>query len=218
MSSKLNIETRENISSEIKRLQERCLDVCNIIENSPLDATLTPNNIGEKALSYVEGLRVEVENSQTQIPTDENLIVSQFLAELKEKTKQVEELTEFTRASILDVQNEIKRLTDLTNTAKEALSRPKIVQKDVRPEHLQKAKETFQLLKTELHGLIKSLFPDKSDAVIDVLGNLMQENLNEESSGYIQITPDNFRIMEILKDLKIVTPNPYNPMEVKIAY
>lgn len=109
MSSKLNVETKENISSEIKRLQQKCLDVCEIIENTPFDASLTPDNVGEKALNYVEGLRVEIENSQTQIPTDENLIVSQLLADMKVKTEQVEELIAFTRGSILDVENEIQR-------------------------------------------------------------------------------------------------------------
>ncbi|XP_045452933.1 uncharacterized protein LOC123662088 [Melitaea cinxia] len=218
MSSKLNVETKENISSEIKRLQQRCLDVCEIIENTPFDASLTPDNVGEKALNYVEGLRVEIENSQTQIPTDENLIVSQLLADMKVKTEQVEELIAFTRGSILDVENEIQRLTDLTNTAKEALSRPRIVQKEVTQEHLQKAKETFHELKTELHGLIQSLFPNDSDAIFDVMGHLMQEKLNEESNGYIQITQENYRIIELLKDMNIVTTNPYNNMEVKIAY
>lgn len=64
----------------------------------------------------------------------------------------------------------LNRLTDLTNTATEALSRPRIVQKEVTQEHLQKAKETFHELKTELHGLIQSLFPNDSDAIFDVMG------------------------------------------------
>ncbi|XP_046971401.1 uncharacterized protein LOC124538397 [Vanessa cardui] len=218
MSSKLNAETKENLSCEIKRLQERCLDICNIIENSPFDAAISVNNVGEKALSYVEGLRAEIQNSTTHIPIDENLIVTQFLAELKEKTEQVKEFTAFTRGTILDIDNEIRRLNDLTNTAKEALSRPRIIQREVRPEHLQKAKETFHILKTELHGLIQSLFPNASDAIVEVMGQLMQEKLNEESSGYVQITQENYRIIELLKDMNIVTTNPYNNMEVKIAY
>ncbi|XP_026491018.1 uncharacterized protein LOC113397079 [Vanessa tameamea] len=218
MSSKLNAETKENLSCEIKRLQERCLDICNIIENSPFDATISVNNVGERALSYVEGLRAEIQNSTTHIPIDENLIVTQFLAEIKEKTEQVKEFTAFTRGTILDIDNEIQRLNDLTNTAKEALSRPRIVQCEVRPEHLQKAKETFHILKTELHGLIQSLFPNASDSIVEVMGQLMQEKLNEESSGYVQITQENYRIIELLKDMNIVTSNPYNNMEVKIAY
>lgn len=109
MSSKLNVETKENISSELKRLQQRCLDVCGIIENTPFDAPLTPDNVGENTLNYVEGLRVEIENSQTQITTDVNLVVSQLLADTKVMTEQVEELVAFTRGSILDVENEIQR-------------------------------------------------------------------------------------------------------------
>lgn len=62
------------------------------------------------------------------------------------------------------------RLTNLTKTADEALSRPRIVQKEVQPEHLQKAKETFHMLKTELHGLIQSLFPTWCESIMDVMG------------------------------------------------
>ncbi|XP_050354366.1 uncharacterized protein LOC126776117 [Nymphalis io] len=218
MSSTLNTETKENLSSEIKRLQERCLDICNIIENSPFDASISVNNVGEKALSYVEGLRAEIQNSTTHIPTDENLIVTQYLAEIKKKTEQVEEFTAFTKGSIHDIEIEIKRLNDLTSTAKEALSRPRIVQREVRPEHLQKAKETFHILKTELHALIESLFPNESDSVVEVMGQLMQEKLNEESNGYVLINQENFKIIKFLVDMNIVTANPYNAMEVKIAY
>lgn len=109
MSSNINIETKECLSEEIKRLQLRCLDTCNIIENSPLDAAITPNNIGVKALSYVEGVRTEIQNSNTPIPTDENLIITEFLAEMKDKTEQVEELAAFTRGTIYDVDKEIQR-------------------------------------------------------------------------------------------------------------
>lgn len=113
MSSKINTETKECLSEEIKRLQLRCLDTCNIIENSPLDAAITPNNIGSKALFYVEGLRTEIQNSNTPIPTDENLIVTEFLAEMKIKTEQVEELSAFTRGSICDVVEERQRYFSL---------------------------------------------------------------------------------------------------------
>lgn len=113
MSSKINTETKEYLSEEIKRVQLRCLDTCNIIENSPLDAAITPNNIGSKALFYVEGLRTEIQNSNTPIPTDENLIVTEFLAEMKIKTEQVEELSAFTRGSICDVVEERQRYFSL---------------------------------------------------------------------------------------------------------
>ncbi|CAH0728158.1 unnamed protein product, partial [Brenthis ino] len=206
------------LSEEIKRLKLRCLDACNIIENSPLDANITPNNIGDKALCYVEGLRTEIQNSITIIPTDENLIISQFLAEIKDKTEQVEELAAFTRGSICDVDKEIQRLNNLTKTAQEALSRPRIVQKEIHPEHLQKAKETFHVLKNELHGLIQSLFPNSSDHIMDVMGQLMQEKLNEESNGYIQITREDYQIVKLLQDMNIIIANPYNNMEVKIAH
>lgn len=50
------------------------------------------------------------------------------------------------------------------------------------------------------------------------LQKLMAEQLNEVSDGYIPITSENYHIVELLKDMKIVTNNPYNNMEVKLAY
>lgn len=50
-----------------------------------------------------------------------------------------------------------------------------------------------------------------------VLQKLMAEQLNEASDGYIPITPDTYQIIELLKDMKIVSTNPYNNLEVKLA-
>lgn len=218
MSSNINTETKECLSEEIKRLQLRCLDTCNIIENSPLDDDITPNNIGSKALLYVEALYTEIQNANTPITTDENLIVTEFLAELKIKTEQVEEFSAFTRGCVYDVDEERQRLANFIKTTEEALLRPRIVQKEIQPQHLQKAKESFHMLKTELHGLIQSLFPTCCDSIMGVMGQLMQEKLSEGSSGYIPITQENYTYIELLKDMNIVMTNPYNKMEVKIAY
>lgn len=46
----------------------------------------------------------------------------------------------------------------------------------------------------------------------------MAEHLNEASNGYIPVTSETYHIIEILKDMKIVTVNPYDHMEVKLAY
>lgn len=46
----------------------------------------------------------------------------------------------------------------------------------------------------------------------------MAERLNPASSGYIQITAENYQIAELLKDTNIISTNPYNKMEVKLAY
>ncbi|XP_038206692.1 uncharacterized protein LOC119828569 [Zerene cesonia] len=217
MANKLNTDTKDSLSKEMKRIQQRCIDTRNIIENT-LDISLHQDNVANSALSYVEGLRNEIVNSNTVISTDDNLITSQFLAEMKIKTEQVDELIAFTKGNIFDTDREIERLQSITKTAKEALSRPRVVHRDVRPEHLQKAKETFQILKNELQGLIQSLFPQLSDDIVDVMGQLMQEKLNEESNGYIEITNENYRIVELLSDMNIVTANPYNNMEVKLAF
>nr|XP_053613689.1 uncharacterized protein LOC128677104 [Plodia interpunctella] len=214
-----NTETQDTIKREIKALQARCVDTYNVIDNSPSDIPhITPDNANEKALCYVEGLKSDIENSNTPIITDHNLLTSQFLKEIKDKSIQVEELTAYTRGSIRDIENEINRLNTLIQTAKEAKSRPTVKRQEVRPEHMQKAKERFQMMKTELHGLLSSLFPNNSDIIRDVLGALMMERLNENSNGYIPITTDNYKVMELLKDLNIVTANPYNNMEIKLAY
>ncbi|XP_072930206.1 uncharacterized protein [Epargyreus clarus] len=219
MSNSSNSETKEALSREIKQVQLRCLDTCNIIVNSPIDALISPNNVDEKAVSYVEGLRTDIQNSSTPIITDSNLITTQFLTEMKQKTEQVDELIAFTRGSIYDVDKEIERLNSLIKTAKEALSKPRIQKKELGPRELKKAKETFQLLKNELHGLIQSMFPNNTDLVTDILGQLMQqENSSKEgSSQYVEITQETYCIIELLKDMNIVTTNPYNKMEVKLA-
>lgn len=46
----------------------------------------------------------------------------------------------------------------------------------------------------------------------------MQQKLDEESSGYIEITGENYQIIELLKDINLVSANPYNNTEVKLAY
>lgn len=47
---------------------------------------------------------------------------------------------------------------------------------------------------------------------------LMQQRLNETSNGYIEITAENYQIIELLKDANLVVANPYNNMEVKLSY
>ncbi|CAG4984124.1 unnamed protein product [Colias eurytheme] len=216
MANKLNTDTKDGLSKEMKIIQQRCIDTRNIIENT-LDVSLHQDNVANSALPYVEGLRNEILNSNTVINTDDNLITAQFLAEMKTKTEQIDELIAFTKGNIFDTDREIERLQNLTKTAKEALSRPRVVHRDVRLEHSQKAKETFLELKNELQGLIQSLHPELSDDIVDVMGQLMQEKLNEESNGYIEVTNENFEIIELLSKMNIVTANPYNDMEVKLA-
>lgn len=41
---------------------------------------------------------------------------------------------------------------------------------EVKPEHLNKAKEKFKLMKKLLSGLIQSQFPDCHESIIEVLG------------------------------------------------
>ncbi|CAK1583252.1 unnamed protein product [Parnassius mnemosyne] len=213
----MNNETKEALSRELKLLQERCIDAYNVIENSP-DVSLIPNNTEAKALNYVEALRTDIQNSHTAITTDSNLLTSQFLAEMKEKTEQVEELIAFTKGSIHDLDAKIENLNNLIKTSQEARSRPRAEKKDIHPQHIEKAKARFHMIKKELHGLIYSLYPNSADLIKDVLGQLMQERLDETSSGYIQVTTENYPALLLLKDMNIVSANPYNNMEVKLNY
>lgn len=105
-----NTETQEAIKREVKLIKNRCVDACNIIENAPIDTQfMTPDNLEEKKLCYLEGVRTDIDNSNTPIVTDDNLLTSQFLHEVKQRTTEVEELIAYTRGSIHDVDNEINR-------------------------------------------------------------------------------------------------------------
>lgn len=109
MTSELDVETTQTVSNDIRVLRENCIKALNIIENSPLDTYTSSEDVTEKALNYVEGLRTEILNSSTPITTDENLLTAQFLNELKEKTTQVKEFSAFLAGSIFDVDSVIDR-------------------------------------------------------------------------------------------------------------
>lgn len=46
----------------------------------------------------------------------------------------------------------------------------------------------------------------------------MQEYQNEESNGYVPVTVENFRLVEMLMELNLVRVNPYNKHEIKLDY
>nr|XP_021184946.1 uncharacterized protein LOC110372510 [Helicoverpa armigera] len=218
MASDRNKETKDDVRREIKELQARCLHQWKVIDNSPLEAPCESlEEINEKKLCYLEGLGMEIQNSNTPITLDENLLTSQFLKEITDKTAQVEEYTAFIKGSIHDTDAEINRLKTVITITQEAKNRPKTNKLEVKPEHLFRAKEKFKSMKAELHGLIQSLFPNCDHLVFEIMGQLMAENLNETSNGYIPITSETFQIIELLKDMNLVAVNPYNHMEVKLA-
>lgn len=110
MPSERNKETTDAVKREIKEIQARCKHEWNVIDNSPLDApNVTLEQINEKKLCYLLGLGTEIQNSNTPITVDDNLLTSQFLTEIKDKTTQVEEYTAFMRGSIHDMDAEINR-------------------------------------------------------------------------------------------------------------
>lgn len=218
MSTDQNNETRDLLRREIKEIQARCMHQWQVIDNSPLEPTISSEQINERTIRYLEGLRTEVQNTDTPIIADDNLLTSQFLKEMQTKSNQIEELIAFKKGSIHNLDTEINRLQSLINISQEARSRPQTNKREVKSQHIQKAKERFQMMKTELHGLIQSLFPSNDDIVIEVLGKLMAEQLDGASDGYIPITSEIYNVIELLKDMNIVSVNPYNNMEVKLAY
>lgn len=110
MSTDRDNETRDAVKRELKEIKARCKHEWNVIDNSPLDApNVSLEQINEKTLCYIEGLGTEIQNSYTPITVDGNLLTSQFLKEIKEKTKQVEEYTAFMRGSIHDIDTQINR-------------------------------------------------------------------------------------------------------------
>lgn len=110
MSTDRNNETRDAVKREIKETQARCKHMWNVIDNSPLDApNVSLEQINEKSLCYVDGLRTELLNTDTPIPADINLLTSQFLKEIEEKGTQIEELIAYTKGSINDLNTEINR-------------------------------------------------------------------------------------------------------------
>ncbi|XP_063367136.1 uncharacterized protein LOC134655631 [Cydia amplana] len=220
MSNESNAQTCELLGNEIKALQSQCKELCYIIDNNePMDiSTINSNNVNGKKLCSIDSLAKQIQNDETPIITDSNVNTSTFLSEIKDKIIQVEELTAFTAGTVQDVCNENKRLKDSIKIVQEAKSRPWAGRCQVQPEHLQHAKQRFRTMKTELHGLIHSLFPGASDAITGVLAELIKVRMDETSSGYIQVTPENFHLIELLKDKNIISANPYNKMEVKLAF
>ncbi|XP_049877611.1 uncharacterized protein LOC126374884 [Pectinophora gossypiella] len=212
-----NVETQQAISREIKNIQSRCVEAINIVENAPPEMSIAPENVTGKSLCYVEGLRTELQNSNTVISTDDNLLTAQFLCDIKEKTNQMQEVAAFLKGAIYDVDAEINRLNEQIRISQEARARPLPQKQCVQPQHMQKAKERFQLFKSELHSLIHFLFPDKAVPMKELMAHLMAQQLKDESSGYIPITTENYCLIELLRERNIVTVNPYNNMEVKLA-
>ncbi|XP_063538869.1 uncharacterized protein LOC134748103 [Cydia strobilella] len=220
MSNESNAQTCELLGNEIKALQSKCKELCYIIDNNePMDIrTINSHNVYEKKLCSIDSLAKHIQNEETPIMSDSNVTTSTFLSEIKEKIVQVEELTAFTAGVVQDVRKENNRLKECIKLVQEAKSRPWAGRRQVQPEHLQQAKQRFRTMKTELHGLIHSLFPGASDAITGVLAELMKVRADETSNGYIQVTPENFHLIELLKDKNVISANPYNKMEVKLAF
>ncbi|XP_045537906.1 uncharacterized protein LOC123721883 [Papilio machaon] len=210
-----SVRTKEVLSQELRSLRDRSVHICKAIESSP-NEVLIPNK--DKTLNYVAGLQKELETSNTTITTDNNLLTTQFLSEMKERTDDVEKHIAFTKGLIHDVDEEIERLQNLIITAKEVRSSPMVEKKDIQPHHIEKAKEKFHVLKQELRGLIYSLFPKCSGLITEVLAELMRARLDVSSNGYITCTAENIPAIELLMDANLVSVNPYNNTEVKLVY
>lgn len=113
MSSDRNNETQESIKREIKAIQAKCVKTYQVIENHQShQGTLTASSeelTTTRINNYIEGLRTELLNSNTLLFTDDNLLTSQFLIEMKRKTEQLEEMKAFVKGNIHDKNAEIYR-------------------------------------------------------------------------------------------------------------
>lgn len=105
--------TKEILTEEYKRVRQRCIDTCNTVINLYTDAETGQDSVGNKSLLYVEGLRTEIENSNTTIITDKNCLTSLYLSEMKKRTGHLDELIAFTKGSISDTANEIERYVSI---------------------------------------------------------------------------------------------------------
>lgn len=99
------------VTQNIKDVKYKCAETYEILSNNiPLEMRdITSDNLDEKTLCYVDGVRAEIEAAETPILTDEETLTCQFLAELKDKTSKVEDLIAFKRGLVLDLEDEIGR-------------------------------------------------------------------------------------------------------------
>lgn len=100
------VKTKDVLSQELRSLRDRSVHICKAIESSH-NEVIIPNK--DKTLNYVAGLQKELETSNTTITTDKNLLTSQFLSEMKERSDDVEKHIAFTKGLIHDVDAEIER-------------------------------------------------------------------------------------------------------------
>lgn len=214
-----NSQTNTALAEETKELKNRCNEVRNIISNTAdIELTrYTVDNLQEKSSCYLEGLRTDLESTEVPIVANENLITSQYLTDTEQKIKQLEELIAYKRGLILDIDAETSRLKGLIKMGEEAKCSQKTAKLEVKPEHLQKAKQRFRMMKNEFHGLVYSLYPKVADDMMELLAQLMQNRLDVESPDYVEITSEQFLLIEMLKDMGIVVTNPYNKQEIKLA-
>lgn len=103
--------TNAALSQEIKDKRAQCMEMCNIIvNNTPTEVQgLTADNLDLKSLCYMDGVRADIESSETQVTSDSNLVTSQFLTELDDNISQIEELIAYERGLVRDTDAEILR-------------------------------------------------------------------------------------------------------------
>ncbi|KAJ0182283.1 hypothetical protein K1T71_001652 [Dendrolimus kikuchii] len=214
MSSDINEVTNEKLKREIKSLKEDCLQICNASQweyNSV--CRMNPDEANEKAQCYIKALQTEIQYTETSINVDEGIIINQFLSEIIEKTKQIEELTIFTQAAANDVQAKIDRTSpalDFILSILEADEQPRDFLTSLQKSLVFASK--FSVSFSSSFNFILSRFSFTKALT------LMQESQNAESNGYVPVTVENFRFVEMLIKLNLVKLNPYNKKEVKLDY
>lgn len=216
-SNDANLETYNSIKEEISRVKEECKVSYSIISNNPSDlSSITAENKFDKMLCYVDGLRVDIEKSETTICTDDNLLTLRYVNMLKDRVQKLEHLVAYKRGLLAEIDGETSRLKSLLNSYKKARSQTSSVN-TVTKEHVLKAKAHFKVMRSGIYKVVQALFKNSADDVLYMLTDLIQYHTNKSSDGYMVLKPEQFHIAEMLKDSNLITRNPYNKDQVKIC-
>lgn len=110
-SNDLNIETYNSLKQKNNNLKAQCKEsYLRISNNTPIELTdINDENKKEKILCYVDGLRADLEATETPLCLDKNLLTLQFVNDLSKTVSEVEQLLAYKQGAILDLENETLR-------------------------------------------------------------------------------------------------------------
>lgn len=105
------IETKNALKQQLNSLKGQCEESYLSTVNNRLHELkkITSENSKERTLCYVDGLRAGLEVSETPVNLDKNLVLIQFMEEMKKRISDTHELIAYNRGIILDYDTEILR-------------------------------------------------------------------------------------------------------------